>query len=285
MKRPAMSFRLGLAQIAVVGGDAPRNLERAEAAIATAAARGIDVVLLPETLDLGWTHPAARVGAAPIPDGLACRRLRDAASRYGVFVCAGLTERAGDRVYNAAVLVDRHGDVLIHHRKVNELPIGRDCYGQGDRLSVAHTELGTLGIMICADATACDQAISRTLGCMGADVILSPCAWVVDATHDNRVTPYGDTWRSAYIPVARAYSVWIAGCSNVGQMTAGPWAGKQCIGCSLVIGPQGREIVQGPYGVEAEALIEVTIDPVPRASGLSAAPAHAATTRQDPWAR
>ena len=172
-----MEFRLALCQMLVEGGAMDRNLARAERMIAEAAAANADIVLLPETMDLGWTHPSAAREAEGVPDGAPFRRIAAAAARHGVFVCAGLTERDGDRVYNCAVLIDRGGSLLLRHRKLNELDIAHDLYAQGDRLNVAHTELGTIGVMICADGFAKDRVPSRALGYMGADFILSPSAW------------------------------------------------------------------------------------------------------------
>ena len=108
------------------------------------------------------------------------------------------------------------------------------------------------------------QVLSRSLCYMGADIILSPSAWAVPADHNNAQEPYGDLWRSIYQPVARDFSVWIAGVSNVGPIAAGPWAGRKCIGCSLVIDPNGSEVVQGPYGVDAETILYVEIEPQER---------------------
>jgi predicted amidohydrolase len=162
------------------------------------------------------------------------------------------------------VIIGPHGEVLIKHRKLNELDIGHSYYGQGDRLNVCHTDLATFGLMICADGFARDRVLARALGYMGADVILSPCAWAVPAEHDNANEPYGELWRNSYQPVAREFSVWIIGVSNVGWITAGPWQGRKAIGCSLVIGPRGEEVVQGPYGSEAETVLYVEVTPVPR---------------------
>lgn len=259
-----MRFEMALVQMPVAGGDKAGNLARAEAMIARAAAHGSRLVLLPETLDLGWTHPSAAAGAEPVPDGEPCRRLSRAAAAHGVFVCAGLTERAGVRVFNAAVILGRDGALLCLHRKIHELEIGQPFYAQGDRLNVARTELGTLGLMICADGLAKDQALARSLCHMGADVILSPCAWAVPGDHDNAKNPYGGTWQRAYGLVARDFRVWIAGASNVGPMDAGPWAGRTCIGCSLVVAPGGGIVLQGPYGADAETILYAEVEPVER---------------------
>jgi predicted amidohydrolase len=253
-------FKLALVQMHVEGGAKEANLRRAEGCIAQAANAGAQVVLLPEALNLGWTHRSARTDADAIPEGETCVRLWAAARRHAVYVCAGLVERAREVRFNAAVLINPHGDVLLHHRKINELDFAHDLYATGDRLAVAQTPLGPMGLMICADAFAQGQVVSRTLGLMGARIILSPCAWAVPADHDNGREPYGKVWLDNYGPVARDFKVWIAGCSNVGGINDGPWRGRKCIGCSLVMDPNGKPALRGPYGVEAETILYVDVD-------------------------
>jgi predicted amidohydrolase len=245
----------------VEGGAKAINLSRAARGVAKAATAGAQVVLLPEALNVGWTRGAAQTEADPIPYGAACEHLRELAQRHRVYVCSGLVERAGRRIFNSAVLYSPAGELLLHHRKINELAIAHDVYALGDRLAVAHTPLGTLGLMICADALAPGQAISRALGFMGAQVILSPCAWAMPADHDNAELPYGWRWLESYCPVARDHGLWIAGCSNVGWINDGPWQGRKCIGSSLVVNPAGEPVVRGPYGVGAEALLLVEVVP------------------------
>lgn len=258
------NFRLALAQMRVEGGQKAANLARAVECIAAAAAQGADLVLLPEALNLGWTDPSAATQADAIPAGDSCRRLGEAARRFGLFVCAGLVERDGPEVFNAAVLIDPSGQIVLRHRKLNELAIGHPFYGQGNSLAVAPTALGAVGVMICADAFARGQSVSRALGLMGADIILSPSAWAVPADHDQAREPYGRLWLDSYGPVARDFRLWIAGVSNVGRLTAGPWAGRKCIGCSLLIGPSGEPVLQGPYGEHAEALLIASVALEPR---------------------
>ncbi len=248
----------------VEGGCKSANLRRAVDRIAQAAREGAKVAVLPEALNLGWTHPSARTEADSIPDGESCAALRAAARRHRIHLCAGLVERADDEVFNSAVLISDNGDVLLRHRKLNELEIGHEYYAQGDRLGVVHTPLGTVGVMICADAFARGQVVSRTLGLMGADLILSPSAWAVPADHNNDRDPYGQLWLDNYVPVACDFRLWIAGISNVGWLTAGPWQGRKCIGCSLLIGPDGQPVLRGPYGENAETILYSNIEVQPR---------------------
>ncbi len=262
------SFRLAIAQMLVEPGAPDRNLRSAEDRIAQAARDGAHCVLLPEALDCGWTHPSARAWAGSIPGGRCCERLREAAATRGIHVCAGLVERDGERLYNAAVLVAPDGRILVHHRKIHELDFARALYDCGDRLSVADSPVGRIGVMICADAFVEGQVISRTLGRMGARLVLSPCAWAVPSDHDPVRQPYGQLWLDNYRPVAREAGMWIAGCSSVGPITAGEWCGRRCIGCSLVIDPHGAVAARGPYGVDAEHLFFVDL-PIPRVGPLA----------------
>lgn len=260
----AKPFKAALLQMHVEPGDRQRNLDRAAAMIARAAEAGARLALLPEAMDLGWGDPSCRTRAEPVPAGATCVALADAARRHAMVVCAGLVEKDGPRVYNSAVILGPSGELLLLHRKLNELVIVHDCYDQGDRLGVCRTDLGTLGLMICADAFATGQTVARTLGYMGAEVILAPGSWAVPTDYDNVANPYGKVWRDNYKPVARDFRLWIMGVSNVGRIRGGPWGGRPCIGNSLVIDPDGREALEGPYGVYAESLLMVDVAPEPR---------------------
>lgn len=84
--------------------------------------------------------------------------------------------------------------------------------------------------------------------------MLSPCAWAVPPGFDNQKTPYGDLWRNAYFPIAKKFSTYIIGVSNVGHITDGPWKGWDCIGASIAVDKNGAEMVQMPFGVAAEKI-------------------------------
>ena len=257
-------FKLALIQMKVVGGDITYNIDNAVAHISKAAENDAEVVLLPEAMDYGWTHSSAMESAEPIDNSRIVKTMSDAAKRHGIYICFGFSERAGDKVFNAAALINPKGNIIAHHRKLNELKIAHNVYDQGDLLCVVETPLATFGLMICADGFANDFVISKTLAYMGADVILSPCSWAVAKDWDNEKTPYGDTWRKCYMPVAKEYGVWIAGASNVGEISNGPWAGRPCIGCSTVVNADGEEVIQGPFGVDAQSILYVDIEPTPR---------------------
>jgi len=247
----------------VEGGRIEENLERAEEMIHEASRGDCQIIVLPECLDVGWTHPSARKLAREIP-GETSNRLCQAARDNRIMVVAGLTERDSNRIYNAAILVDKTGKILIKHRKINELTIAQNLYSIGNMLSVAETRLGTIGVNICADNFTNSLAIGHVLARMGAHFVFSPSAWAMPPDHDNTKQPYGEEWRKSYTQLCKLYAITMVGVSNVGWVTAGPWRGRKVIGCSLAIGPEGETLAQGPYGPDAESLITVTLQARPR---------------------
>ncbi len=260
-----MSIRVGMAQMLVEGGKPDANLARAIAMIADALAKGCDIVVLPECLNYGWTHPSARGAAPPIP-GPHSDLLASAA---GLWVVAGLVESDGGRLYNAAVMISPEGESVLKHRKINELEIAHDLYSLGTSVGVAETPLGTLGLNICADNFAESLDLAGAISVMGASLLLSPCAWAVDGDHDNERDPYGQRWLDSYGRLSRERGMTVIGVSNVGWIDAGPWQGRKCIGRSLAMGPGGEVLVHGPYGVDAEALLTVDLPAFPQGRDMS----------------
>lgn len=248
-------MKVGMAQMAVRWGDADANLERAVAMIGRAAAEGCDFVVLPECMDLGWTHPEARRMAMEVP-GERSERLAEAARKHSIWVIAGLTERDAECVYNAAVILDETGVLRGRHRKINELDIAHDVYDRGDRLTAIPVESGRIGVTICADNFPDSLALGESLGRMGVRLLLSPCAWAVDSDHDNRAAPYGELWLGAYRTLTTKYPMTVVGVSSLGPMLGGPWKGRKCIGNSIAMGPGGRLLAMAPYEQECLRVIE-----------------------------
>ncbi len=259
---PLLTYKVGMGQIKVEGGAVKENLARAVSMIEQAAEKGCKIVVLPECLDCGWTYPESAKLAQPVP-GAHSDVLAKAAKENNIYVVAGLTEKDGDQTFNTAVLMSGEGDILLKHRKINVLTIAQDIYSIGDRLGVAHTPLGTIGIDICADNFPDTVVFGHAMARMGAQLILAPSAWAVDADHDNVKNPYGNFWLRSHTELANLYDLTIISVSNVGWINAGIWKGRKCIGCSMAVGPGGKKLADSPYGVNAEHLnvVEVTLLP------------------------
>jgi predicted amidohydrolase len=153
--------------------------ERFTGLVEQAAARGADIVCLPEGLTTagnGLTYAqAAETVPGPTTEffGALARRLR-------VWIVAGLYERAGARLYNTAVLVGRDGKLVGRYRKMS-LPDEEIEGGitPGSETPVFDTDFGRVGLMICWDSSY--PEVARALAAGGAEVILMPIAGGVES--------------------------------------------------------------------------------------------------------
>src|SRR5688572_1459405 len=124
-------FKLALVQMRVEPGEKASNLKHAAELVAEAARSGAQLVVLTEALTVGSTDSLISSHADAIPDGDSVQQLSELARRYQIHLCAGLVERSGQQIFNAAVLLSPNGELLLHHRKIFELDIAHDCYALG----------------------------------------------------------------------------------------------------------------------------------------------------------
>ena len=246
-------MKVAIVQMRVEMGEKEANLQRALAGVGEAASGGADVAVLPECADIGWLSDQVADLAEPIP-GATTRRLAAAARKHGVFVCCGVTEQDGERYHNSALLFDRMGRLVLKHRKINELDVGLRTYSRGTELRVADTELGLLGVNICADNWV--PFIDQTLHCMGARIVLSPCAWACDPGDE---APNSQAIQERFRSRTRECAIYLVGANSVGQLTEGPWRGRILHGRSLVYGPGGREIAAAEFNKEQLLFCEIMV--------------------------
>jgi len=162
------TVRVAGIQLAGVPGDAEANVAHAIGLIEQAAAKGAEYVLLPELYSL---FPAARDGRptdeiraeAQTLDGPLVARLQATATRLGVSIAAGISERRGGDVYNSLVLVEPGGVARSYAKRAlvawpSPLP---DRQGQSEKtIFAAGSEPGVFawgglraGTVVCADGS------------------------------------------------------------------------------------------------------------------------------------
>src|SRR5512143_125294 len=110
----AQRFRVGLVQMAM-SSDPRENLERAATRVAEAAARGAEVVCLPELFRTPYfcqREDAALFDLAETIPGPSTDRLTRVARKAGVAVVAPIFEKRAPGLYhNSAVVLERDGSV------------------------------------------------------------------------------------------------------------------------------------------------------------------------------
>jgi predicted amidohydrolase len=158
-----------------------------------AAADKADLVLFPELVVHGHCTPNTWDLAEPVPDGPAVQRLVQIARQHRLTLCAGLSEKERDIVYNTQVVVGPGG----YLGKQRKLHLSRDevlFYKGGREINVIDAGRCNVGIVICYDNQF--PEIARVLALRGADVLLMP--------HAARIKMWDDTPESE--AAARRYS-------------------------------------------------------------------------------
>ncbi len=162
-----------------IPGDPAATLEKLEREVQTLGASfpGAQLYLFPE-LWLTGDHPFRQTSsmqdlAQPIPGPLT-KRLGAIARRAQRWICAGsIHERAGDRVYNTAVVFSPKGELVVRYRKLYPWMPFESC-APGDRPAPVFDipRVGRIGVMICYDGWY--PEVARGLAVQGAEVILHP---------------------------------------------------------------------------------------------------------------
>ena len=163
-----------------------RNLDTAERLVAAAAARGAQLVGLPENFAF------LRSEGQPVPepqtlDGPWVRRFAGLARRHRLTLLLGsLPERVeGDtRVYNTSVLIGPEGETLASYRKIHLFDIDvpglehlkeSKAVKRGESVVVAESPAGRIGLSICYDVRF--PELYRRLTREGARVLAIPSAF------------------------------------------------------------------------------------------------------------
>lgn len=163
--------------------DLEDNLEHAERHVRDAAARGAQVVLLPELFATPYfciEQDARHLALAqPVEHSPAVLRMRTLAHALGVVLPVSFFERAGSAYFNSVALIDADGSLLGVYRKAH-IPNGpgyqeKHYFTPGDTgFRVWSTRYGRLGVGICWDQWFPEAA--RLMALRGAELLLYPTA-------------------------------------------------------------------------------------------------------------
>ena len=146
------------------------------------AAAKADLVLFPELVVHGHCTPNTWQLAEPVPDGPSTRRLLHIARQFRLVLCAGLSEKERDIVFNTQVLIGPQGTI----GKQRKLHLSRDevfYYKGGREIPVFDVGAFKVGIAICYDNQF--PEVARVLALRGAEVLLMP--------HAARFKPWADS--------------------------------------------------------------------------------------------
>jgi predicted amidohydrolase len=126
------------------------RLARANRLIAEAAEAGAHLVALPELFNTGYAYVESNYCRAELPDGRTATWMRETASRLGIHLAGSLMLRDQHEIYNALLLFAPDGR-MWRYDKLYPWGWERAYFRKGRGVSVADTDLGRIGMMICWD--------------------------------------------------------------------------------------------------------------------------------------
>jgi N-carbamoylputrescine amidase len=165
------------------GWDGAANIAKAERLVREAAARGAQIILLPELFETPYFCIEQDVRhlklARTVDDNPAVKHFSAVARELGVVLPISFFERAGPAYFNSIAILDADGSRLGVYRK-SHIPNGpgyqeKNYFSPGDTgFKVWQTRFARIGVGICWDQWFPEAA--RAMALAGAEVLLYPTA-------------------------------------------------------------------------------------------------------------
>jgi len=235
-------MKIGFVQFNPAFGEVDKNLSSVASLIGSVEA---DLLVLPELFNTGYLFTSRKEVqdlAEEVPGGRTTEALSRLAENTGVHIVAGVAERDGDRIYNAAVLVAPGGHVATY-RKIHLFFEEKLWFHPGEEEPEVF-EIGScrVGVMVCFDWFFPETA--RVLALKGADVICHSA---------NLVLPY---CQDAMVTRCLENRVFAVTCNRTGSEERG---GKRLVytGRSQIVDPRGNVLYRAGRETDEVHVAEV----------------------------
>lgn len=235
-------MRLAALQFDIAWEDPQANYGRIAPWIASAAASGARLLLLPEMFPCGFSMNTARV--AEPPEGPSTRFLREQSARHGLWLAGSVPERPpeSDRPYNTLLVAGPQGE-LHRYRKIHPFTFAREHehYAPGDRHVTVEIEGVRFTLFVCYDLRFADEfwATARDTDC-----------YLVPANWPERRRRH---WMSLLAARAIENQAYVAAVNRVGTGDGLTYSGD-----SHVVDPWGEVLASA---ASQETLLLAEIDP------------------------
>ncbi len=256
-----MTIKIGLIQM-TCSDDPQANLDKARDRIRQAAARGAQVVCLPELFNSLYFCQAedhAHFKLAETIPGPTTERLGALARELVVVLIAPLFERRAPGVYhNTAAIIDADGAYLGKYRKMHipddPLYYEKFYFTPGDLgFRAWDTRYGRIGVLICWDQWYPEAA--RLTALQGAQIIFYPTAigW-----HPEEKAELGARQHSAWEAIQRSHAIangiYVAAINRIGHEGAVP-GGIDFWGGSFLCDPEGDVVARCSHEKEETVVL------------------------------
>jgi omega-amidase len=172
-------MKVAAAQISCEPGNFEANLRKIRDFASLAKKAGAELIVFPEMVDTGYSMPMIQRHAKTWNDGAALQ-LQRLAQELSLAIVCGISDRDGDKIYNAQVLIDGRGEVVGKYRKthlVTAAPLDeRVCLSPGNEFVSCKMGKFNIGLSICYDLRFPEMSRALAVG-HEVNVIVNSSAW------------------------------------------------------------------------------------------------------------
>lgn len=241
------SLRVACLQMEPRIGKKDLNLARTLALLQDAAKARARLAVLPELVNTGYvfeTREEAFALAEPVPSGPSAVAWMEAAAAHNMFVVAGITERDGDSLYNAAVVVGPKGYIGTYRK--NHLWGAENLFFEPGNLGmpVFHIGAGRIACAICYDIWFPETF--RLAALQGADLLCVATNWVPMPEQPGNLPVMANLLAMGG---AHSNSMFVAAADRVGNER-----GQSFLGNSIIVSHAGWPLA-GPASFDREEMI------------------------------
>jgi predicted amidohydrolase len=109
-------MKVAAARVSCAPGDLKANLRKIREFSTLAKQSGVELIVFPEMVDTGYCMPAIQTHATSWNEG-AVPELQKIARELSLAIVCGVSERDGECIYNAQVVVDANGEIISKFAK------------------------------------------------------------------------------------------------------------------------------------------------------------------------
>ena len=131
------------------------RLNRAARLVEGATVQGAQLIVLPELFNIGYEYDDRNYGLAEPIDGPTMQWMKDQAKTHNVHLAGSFLLLDAEEIYNSAFIVAPDGRTW-RYDKIYPFNWERAYFREGRGTTVADTDLGKLGMLICWDAAHAD---------------------------------------------------------------------------------------------------------------------------------
>jgi predicted amidohydrolase len=202
-----------------------------------------DLLLLAETVFAPYTTCRDFAKVAETIPGPFSRALAKIARQHRTYICSGLVEREGDKLFNTAILIGPDGRIITKYRKTALASVDIKHFQPGSGPQVVETELGRIGLLICRDTQ--DLGLISAMASQAPELILVPSYGLAKADYSIRqeidcmVDECIEEWRLRMQTLAKICHSFVLRADHVGTEDR-----QVRVGHSIAVSPGGYVIAE-----------------------------------------